>query len=179
MLTIKYVLPAFLHVRQLTSLKVCFNNYLDHNNKKILQVQWNQNPSTPSVNVVYPQAQNVISPTPYPSATYSFTADFRPPNQSDPLITATSTFKPIQLQNAQKTNTNYGLFQQKPNFAAQKNLGPMLKRSPTKMYMQEGQKDQNMANGYTILNHQGQMHSQEYGYSACVNSSGKVQVRSR
>ncbi|CAG5014374.1 unnamed protein product [Parnassius apollo] len=140
------------------------------------QVQWNQNASTPSVNVVYPQAQNVISPTSYPSATYSFTADFRPPNQSDPLITASSTFKPLQIQNPQKTNPNYSIFQQKPNFTSQKTLGPMLKRSPSKMYMQEGQKDQNMGNGYTILNHQGQMHTQDYGYTACVNSSGKVQV---
>ncbi|XP_072935826.1 protein glass-like isoform X2 [Epargyreus clarus] len=135
------------------------------------QVQWNQNAATPSVNVVYPQTQNVI-PTSYPAATYSFTADFRAPNQSDPLITATSTFKPL-IQNSQKPNANY-LFQQKPNFASQKTMGPMLKRSPSKMYMQETQKDP-IGNGY-ILNHQGQMHPQEYGYTACVNASGKVQV---
>ncbi|XP_013185081.1 protein glass [Amyelois transitella] len=133
------------------------------------QVQWNQNAAAPSVNVVYPQTQNVISPTTYPSATYSFTADFRAPNQSDPLITATSTFKPI-IQNAQKPN-NYGIFQQKGNYP-QKN--PQLKRSPSKLYMQESPKDQNMG-GYTILNHQGQVH-QDYGYTTCVNASGKVQV---
>lgn len=91
------------------------------------QVQWNQNPSTPSVNVVYPQAQNVISPSTYPSATYSFTADFRAPNQSDPLITASSTFKPL-IQN-QKPN-NYGLFQQKQNFG-QKSINQQ-KRPPSK-----------------------------------------------
>lgn len=44
------------------------------------------------------------------------------------------------------------------------------------MYMQENPKEQNMGGGYTILNHQGQMHPQEYGYTACVNASGKVQV---
>ncbi|KOB65125.1 Uncharacterized protein OBRU01_23127 [Operophtera brumata] len=159
------------------------------------QVQWNQNPTTPSVNVVYPQAQNVISPATYPSATYSFTADFRAPNQSDPLITATSTFKP--LIQTQKPNPNYAIFQQKPSFG-QKNLS-QLKRPPSKHYeapklyeaspklyeaspkLYEAQsklyeaspklyetpklyeqKEQNM--GYTILNHQGQMHPQEYGY---------------
>lgn len=137
------------------------------------QMQWNQNASTPSVNVVYPQSQNVISSSTYPSATYSFTADFRTPNQSDPLITATSTFKPL-LQNPQKPNPNYALFQQKPNFSNQKGLGQSLKRPPSKLYGQETQKDQNMGNGY-ILN-QGQMHPQEYGYAACVNSSGKVPV---
>lgn len=137
------------------------------------QVQWNQNASSPSVNVVYPQSQNVINPPPYPSATYSFTADFRTPNQSDPLITATSTFKPLQLQNPQKANQNY-IFQQKSNYP-QKPLG-QLKRSPSKIYLQESQKDQSMGNGYTILNHQGQMHSQDYAYSPCVNSSGKVPV---
>ncbi|XP_046973151.1 protein glass isoform X1 [Vanessa atalanta] len=136
------------------------------------QVQWNQNTAAPSVNVVYPQTQNVI-PTSYPSATYSFTADFRTPNQSDPLITATSTFKPLQLQNAQKPNPNY-LFQQKPNFSNQKNMGQVLKRSPSKMYMQESPKEQMSNNGY-ILNHQGPMH-QDYGYTTCVNASGKVQV---
>ncbi|CAH0697192.1 unnamed protein product [Spodoptera exigua] len=135
------------------------------------QMQWNQNASTPSVNVVYPQSQNVISSSTYPSATYSFTADFRTPNQSDPLITATSTFKPL-LQNPQKPNPNYALFQQKPNFSNQKGLGQSLKRPPSKLYAQETQKEQNMGNGY-ILN-QGQMHPQEYGYAACVNSSGKV-----
>ncbi|KAH9629905.1 hypothetical protein HF086_008196 [Spodoptera exigua] len=137
------------------------------------QMQWNQNASTPSVNVVYPQSQNVISSSTYPSATYSFTADFRTPNQSDPLITATSTFKPL-LQNPQKPNPNYALFQQKPNFSNQKGLGQSLKRPPSKLYAQETQKEQNMGNGY-ILN-QGQMHPQEYGYAACVNSSGKVPV---
>ncbi|PZC70503.1 hypothetical protein B5X24_HaOG215822 [Helicoverpa armigera] len=137
------------------------------------QMQWNQNASTPSVNVVYPQTQNVISSSSYPSATYSFTADFRAPNQSDPLITATSTFKPL-LQNPQKPNPNYSLFQQKPNFANQKGLGQSLKRPPPKLYAQETQKEQNMGSGY-ILN-QSQMHPQEYGYAACVNSSGKVPV---
>lgn len=39
----------------------------------------------------------------------------------------------------------------------------------------ETQKEQNISNGY-ILNHQGQVHPQEYGYAACVNASGKVQV---
>ncbi|XP_053619808.1 protein glass [Plodia interpunctella] len=131
------------------------------------QVQWNQNAATPSVNVVYPQTQNVISPNSYPSATYSFTADFRTPNQSDPLITATSTFKPL-IQNAQKPN--YGMFQQKANYPQKT---PQLKRSPSKVYMQESQKEQNM--GYTIVNHPGQMH-QDYGYTTCVNASGKVQV---
>lgn len=136
------------------------------------QVQWNQNASTPSVNVVYPQTQNVsvVSPNPYPSATYSFTADFRTPNQSDPLITATSTFKPI-LQNPQKSNPNYSIFQQKPNFANQKTLA---KRPQSKVYLQENQKEQNNGSGY-IFNHQAQMHPQEYQYAACVNS-GKVQV---
>ncbi|XP_022123241.2 protein glass-like [Pieris rapae] len=124
------------------------------------QVQWNQNAATPSVNVVYPPPQNI--PTSYPSATYSFTADFRPPNQSDPLITASSTFKPV-LQNTQKT-PNY-IFQQKPNF---QKMGSMLKRSPSKIY-QEGQKE----SGYLV--NQNQMHAQEYGYSSCINS-GKVQV---
>ncbi|CAH0401580.1 unnamed protein product [Chilo suppressalis] len=138
------------------------------------QVQWNQNASTPSVNVVYPQSQNMISPNSYPSATYSFTADFRAPNQSDPLITATSTFKPI-LQNTPKPNPNYSIFQQKPNFAGQKTPGQNLKRTSSKIYMQESTKEQ-MSAGYTILNHQGQVHSQEYGYSACVNASGKVQI---
>ncbi|XP_045455501.1 protein glass-like [Melitaea cinxia] len=136
------------------------------------QVQWNQNTAAPSVNVVYPQTQNVI-PTSYPSATYSFTADFRSPNQSDPLITATSTFKPLQLQNAQKPNPSY-LFQPKPNFSNQKNIGQVLKRSPSKMYMQESPKEQMSNSGY-ILNHQGSMH-QDYGYTTCVNASGKVQV---
>ncbi|CAB3257686.1 unnamed protein product [Arctia plantaginis] len=136
------------------------------------QVQWNQNASTPSVNVVYPQTQNVISSSSYPSATYSFTADFRAPNQSDPLITATSTFKPL-LQNPQKPNPNYSIFQQKPNFP-QKPLGQTLKRSPSKLYM-ETQKEPNIGNGY-VLNHQGQVHPQEYGYPACVNTPGKVQV---
>ncbi|XP_037967557.2 protein glass [Plutella xylostella] len=136
------------------------------------QVQWNQNASSPAVNVVYPQPQNVISPTSYPSATYSFTADFRTPNQSDPLITATSTFKPLQLPN-QKPNQNY-LFQKQSNFNNQKVLSQTLKRPPSKMY--EGQKlEQNMGSGYTILNDE-QMH-QDYGYS-CINSSGKVQVGS-
>ncbi|XP_041985405.1 protein glass-like isoform X2 [Aricia agestis] len=124
------------------------------------QVQWNQNSAAP-VNVVYPQTQNI--PTSYPSATYSFTADFRP-SQSDPLITASSTFKPIQIQN-QKQN-NY-IFQQKPNFAGQKTLP--LKRSPSKMY--ENQKEQ-MANPY-ILNHQ---QESDFGYTTCINGSGKVQV---
>ncbi|XP_052752830.1 protein glass-like isoform X1 [Galleria mellonella] len=137
------------------------------------QVQWNQNTATPSVNVVYPQTQNVISPNTYPSATYSFTADFRAPNQSDPLITATSTFKPL-LQNSQKANNNYALFQQKQNYQCQKPPGQMVKRSPSKLYMQDVQKDQNMGGGYTILNHQAPMHPQEYGYTTC--SSGKVQI---
>ncbi|XP_026745882.1 protein glass-like isoform X1 [Trichoplusia ni] len=137
------------------------------------QMQWNQNASTPSVNVVYPQTQNVISSSTYPSATYSFTADFRTPTQSDPLITATSTFKPL-LQNTPKQNPNYSIFQQKPSYASPKALGPSLKRSPSKLYAQETQKEQNMGSGY-LLNHQGQMHPQEYGYTACV-SSGKVQV---
>ncbi|XP_037296037.1 protein glass [Manduca sexta] len=133
------------------------------------QVQWNQNASSPSVNVVYPQSQNVISPTSYPSATYSFTADFRTPNQSDPLITATSTFKPL-LQSPPKPNPNY-IFQQKPNFSNQKSVA--MKRP--KMCVQESQKEQNIGGGY-LLNHQGQMHPQEYGYTTCVNASGKVQV---
>ncbi|KAJ2940049.1 hypothetical protein O0L34_g14083 [Tuta absoluta] len=133
------------------------------------QVQWNQNAATPSVNVVYPQTQNVINPSTYPSATYSFTADFRPPNQSDPLITATSSFKPL-LQTNQKQNSNY-LFQQKSNYP-QKSMNP-LKRSPSKLYLQEVQKEPSLSNGY-VLNHQGQMH-QEYGYSSC-GSAGKVPV---
>lgn len=138
-------------------------------------MQWNQNTAPPSVNVVYPQTQNVINPNAYPSATYSFTADFRSPNQSDPLITATSTFKPLQLQNTQKPNSNYPLFPQKSNFS-QKSLGPNLKRSPSRIFLQEGQKDnQNMGNGY-IFNHQGQMHTQEYGYTTCVNAAAKVPV---
>lgn len=137
-------------------------------------MQWNQNASTPSVNVVYPQTQNVISSSSYPSATYSFTADFRTPNQSDPLITATSTFKPL-LQNPQKPNPNYSIFQQKPNFSNQKSLGQSLKRSPAKLYAQETQKEHNIGTGY-ILNHQGQMHPQEYGYTSC-NVSGKIPVR--
>ncbi|XP_026323046.1 protein glass [Hyposmocoma kahamanoa] len=141
------------------------------------QVQWNQNAAPPSVNVVYPQTQNVINPNAYPSATYSFTADFRSPNQSDPLITATSTFKPLQLQNTQKPNSNYPLFSQKSNFP-QKSLGPNLKRSPSRIFLQEGQKDnQNMGNGY-IFNHQGQMHPQEYGYTTCVNATAKVPLGS-
>lgn len=134
-------------------------------------MQWNQNAATPSVNVVYPQTQNVLSPTNYPSATYSFTADFRAPNQSDPLITATSTFKPL-IQNTQKPPPNY-IFQQKPSYASQKTM--QMKRPP-KMYEAQKLQDQGMGAGY-ILNHQGQMHpQQDYGYTACVNS-GKVQVR--
>lgn len=140
-----------------------------------MQVQWNQNAAPPSVNVVYPQTQNVMNPNSYPSATYSFTADFRSPNQSDPLITATSTFKPLQLQNTQKPNSNYQLFPQKSNFP-QKSLGSNLKRSPSRIFLQEGQKDnQNMGNGY-IFNHQGQIHPQEYGYTTCVNATAKVPV---
>lgn len=137
-------------------------------------MQWNQNTPTPSVNVVYPQSQNVISPSACPSATYSFTADFRPPNQSDPLITATSTFKPL-IQNSQKPN-NY-IFQKQPNFNSQKVLSQNLKRSPSKVYMGEGQKilEQSMSPGY-IMNHQGQMHHPEYGYTTCVSASGKVPV---
>lgn len=138
------------------------------------QVQWNQNTSAPSVNVVYPQTQNAMSPNSYPSATYSFTADFRTPTQSDPLITATSTFKPL-IPTSQKPNANYSIFQQKPNYISPKNLGQTLKRPPPKIYMQESPKDQGMGGGYTILNHQGQMHQPEYGYTACVNA-GKVQV---
>ncbi|CAH0597801.1 unnamed protein product [Chrysodeixis includens] len=137
------------------------------------QMQWNQNASTPSVNVVYPQSQNVISSSTYPSATYSFTADFRAPTQSDPLITATSTFKPL-LQNTPKQNPNYSIFQQKPSYSSPKALGPSLKRSPSKLYGQETQKEQSMGSGY-LLNHQSQMHPQDYGYTACV-SSGKVQM---
>lgn len=53
-------------------------------------------------------------------------------------------------------------------------MGQVLKRSPSKMYMQESPKEQMSNNGY-ILNHQGSMH-QDYGYSTCVNASGKVQV---
>lgn len=122
------------------------------------------------MNVVYPQTQNVI-PSSYPSATYSFTADFRPPNQSDPLITATSSFKPL-LQ-TQKQNQNY-IFQQKPNFSSQKVLGQSLKRPTHKLYTHENQKEQGME-GYTILNQHQDMH-QDYGYGSCVNGSGKIQV---
>lgn len=139
-------------------------------------MQWNQNTSAPSVNVLYPQSQNMISPNSYPSATYSFTADFRTPTQSDPLITATSTFKPLQLQNPQKTPSNYTLFQKQVNYNSQKSHGAPPKRSQPILYVQDGQKlDQNAGNSYTILNHQAQSH-QDYGYS-CVNSSGKVQVK--
>lgn len=86
-------------------------------------MQWGQNPSSSPMNVMYSQNQGVISPAPYPgSATYSFTADFRTPNQSDPLITATSSFKPIQLnQKCQQNVPNYNIFSQKqvqPNFGA-------------------------------------------------------------
>lgn len=43
--------------------------------------QWTQQPSASSVNVLYPPA--LLSPGHYPSgATYSFTADFRPPIQN-------------------------------------------------------------------------------------------------
>ncbi|KAI8423280.1 hypothetical protein MSG28_014305 [Choristoneura fumiferana] len=135
------------------------------------QVQWNQNAAPASVNMVYPQSQSMISPNSYPSATYSFTADFRTPTQSDPLITATSSFKPL-LQNTQKPN-NY-LFQQKSNFGSQKMQS--LKRSPSKIFVQENQKEQGLGNGY-ILNHPGQMHTQDYGYTTCANANGKVEAR--
>lgn len=138
------------------------------------QMQWNQNASSPSVNVVYPQTQNVLSPNPYPSATYSFTADFRSPNQSDPLITATSTFKPL-IQNSQKP-PNY-IFQQKPGYGSQKTIG-QFKRSPQKIFEGTKAHDQEMGAGY-VLNHQGQMYSSQdfgYGHTACLNS-GKVEVR--
>ncbi|GBP37755.1 Protein glass [Eumeta japonica] len=138
------------------------------------QVQWNQNSAPASVNVVYPQSQNVMNTAAYPSATYSFTADFRPQNQSDPLITATSTFKPLQLQNPQKANPNYALFQKQSNFPTQKNP-TQLKRSPSKIFLHDNQKEQVLSNGYS-LNHQGQIHNQDYGYTTCVSASGKVPV---
>lgn len=48
-------------------------------------MQWTPQNPTPSVNVLYPQS--LLSPTHYPnSATYSFTADFRPPGQNQQMM---------------------------------------------------------------------------------------------
>ncbi|KAJ4450753.1 hypothetical protein ANN_02183 [Periplaneta americana] len=60
------------------------------------QMQWSSAPPNPSP--VYSQTQSLLSPQTYAGgATYSFTADFRPPTvpAEPPLITANSSFKPV------------------------------------------------------------------------------------
>lgn len=48
-------------------------------------MQWAPQNPTSSVNVLYPQS--ILSPSHYPnSTTYSFTADFRPPNQNQQMV---------------------------------------------------------------------------------------------
>lgn len=57
-----------------------------------LKVQWNSTsqPTTQSY-----QSQGLLSPS-YGGATYSFTADFRPPQEA-PVLTTTATYKPVPM----------------------------------------------------------------------------------
>lgn len=153
------------------------------------------------MNMMYSQNQGMLSPTPYPgSATYSFTADFRTPTQSDPLITANSSFKPIQITPKPPQNLqNYNLFAQKPvqsNFSnlSQKqinfnnsNVGQMKTRSSSKLQSPENHMNVNSAPTYQILSNQNQNHlNHGLGFSHISNginlqngmspNGGKVQV---
>lgn len=70
--------------------------------------KWTQQPSSSSVNVLYPPA--LLSPSHYPgSATYSFTADFRPPNQNQQQMNSmieTTKISPPSPQRSFYTNNN-------------------------------------------------------------------------
>lgn len=60
------------------------------------QMPWAPQSQTPSVNVLYPPA--LLSPGHYPNgATYSFTADFRPPSQSLQTQQQPQQHQPYQL----------------------------------------------------------------------------------
>lgn len=73
-------------------LKACF-----------FQVQWNTNPQGQPAGSY--SAQGLLSPT-YGSATYSFTADFRPP-QENPVIS--SSYKPVPVNFASsRRKYNFG-----------------------------------------------------------------------
>jgi glass-like protein len=63
---------------------------------QFFQMQWAS--TTPNPSPVYPQTQGLLSPQTYSGgATYSFTADFRPPTApaEPPLITTSSPFKTV------------------------------------------------------------------------------------
>lgn len=63
---------------------------------QLFQMQWTS--TTPNPSPVYPQTQGLLSPQTYTGgATYSFTADFRPPTApaEPPLITTNSPFKTV------------------------------------------------------------------------------------
>ncbi|XP_053698122.1 protein glass [Sabethes cyaneus] len=64
------------------------------------QVQWGHQTPSSSVNVLYPP---LLSPVPYPAgATYSFTADFRPQNQTQNLSPILESSKSSSLQSHQQ-----------------------------------------------------------------------------
>jgi glass len=138
-------------------------------------MQWGQNPPTSPMNMMYSQNQGMLSPAPYPgSATYSFTADFRTPNQSDPLITATSSFKPIQItsQKPPQNIQNYNIFGQKPmqnNYIGQKQMnfpssnGSQMKtRSSSKLQLNNDHLNGSSTPTYQILG-QSQSHVNPHG----------------
>lgn len=156
-------------------------------------MQWGQNPPTSPMNMMYTQNQGMLSPTPYPgSATYSFTADFRAPNQSDPLITATSSFKPIQITSqksavaAQNAQSYSNLFCQKPSgqpgFGHKQNAqsypgqngGPMRTRSASSA--SKIQLQQEMSPTYQILGAQNQGHHHSLGFQQHVIGNGVSSV---
>jgi hypothetical protein len=152
------------------------------------------------MNAMYVQNPGVLSPASYPgSATYSFTADFRGATQSDPLITATSSFKPIQLgQKPPQNLQNYNLFgqQKQANFGnIQKPIGfngsgvtPMKTRCSSKLNSMEH--NGNITPTYQILGQGQGGHLNHHGlaYPHIGNGvgfpnglspgSGKVQVGS-
>ncbi|XP_050304921.1 protein glass-like isoform X2 [Anthonomus grandis grandis] len=57
------------------------------------QVQWSANTQAPTQGTY--QSQGLLSPS-Y-GGTYSFTADFRPPQDTSPILTTTATYKPMTM----------------------------------------------------------------------------------
>ncbi|XP_055589636.1 protein glass isoform X2 [Uranotaenia lowii] len=84
------------------------------------QMQWGPQTPSSSVNVLYPP---LLSPVPYPTgATYSFTADFRPPNSSSqnlsPLLESSKTNSSPAFQKSyyQPSSADYSPPKSPPEF---------------------------------------------------------------
>ena len=76
-------------------------------------MQWGPQNNSPSVNVLYPP---LISPGHYPNgATYSFTADFRPPPTTQPMVPMLEPMKlsPQSPQRPYSYHTNVSYMPQK------------------------------------------------------------------